>query len=189
MKRLAIVMLSLFLLSGFALAQKVGSAAPDFTLVNDAGETIGPGDFLGTPYVLNAWATWCVPCVEELPFFQRIHDEVNADSKEPVLNFFLINNNEAATKALPFLRDELEISLPTGVEATKAQINAFKEQDIAIDKTLDVIKQYRIRGMPTTFFIDAEGIIQAIKVGFLTPGETTGLLATIGIDWTFDISN
>lgn len=184
MFKLRLLLLSALLLSGFGFAQKVGSAAPDFTLVNDAGETIGPSDFLGTPYVLNAWATWCTPCIEELPFFQRIFDEVNTDADEPLLNFLLVNNNENAENALPFLRNELEISLATGVDASKEQREQLKAEGVELDKTLDVIKKYRIRGMPTTFFIDADGVIQAIKVGFITPAETEGLLASIGIDWS-----
>ncbi len=189
MHKFKITFMVLLLFSGLAFAQKVGTSAPDFVLVNDAGEAIGPSDYLGRPFILNSWASWCAPCVEELPFFLQIYDEVNADSEDLVLDFLLVNNNEDAVQALSFLRDELEIRLATGVDASKEQIAAFKTDNVYIDKTLDVIKRYRIRGMPTTFFIDAEGVIQPIKVGFLTPGETSQLLASIGIDWTFDTSN
>jgi thiol-disulfide isomerase/thioredoxin len=170
-------------LFGLALAQKVGEAVPNFKLLDDAGLSIGPSDFLGKPLILNAWASWCEPCVEELPFFQRVYDELNTNAEELTLQFLLINNNEEADKALAFLRHDLNISLATGLDASKEQRNIFAAKGIELDTTLDVVKTLRIRGMPTTFFIDAEGIIRAIKVGFLTPVELPGLLATIGIDW------
>ena len=52
-----------------------------------------------------------------------------------------------------------------------------------LDNTLRVIKDYRVRGMPTTFFIDADGVIQGVKIGFLLPSEMPDLLASIGVEW------
>ncbi len=180
MFRLGLIIVFLFAL-GFA--QQLGQPAPEVTLVDAEGEVIRLSDFLGTPVVLNAWASWCAPCVEELPLFQRISDEVNGGTEIPALQFFLINNNEEPESALAFLRNDLGIDLLTGVDATREQRNAFKEQAVELDKTLDVIKNYRIRGMPSTFFIDADGLVQGVKIGFITPAETRALLASIGIDW------
>ncbi len=180
MFRLAFLTVFLFAV-GFA--QQIGQPAPEVTLLNAEGELVRLSDFEGTPVVLNAWASWCAPCVEELPLFQRISDEVNAGTEIPALQFFLVNNNEEPVSALAFLHHDLGIDLLTGVDATREQRNAFKEQDVELDKTLDVIKNYRIRGMPSTFFIDADGVVQGIKIGFITPAETKALLASIGVDW------
>lgn len=180
MFRLIFIIVFLF---GSSFAQQVGQPAPDVTLVDDKGEVIQLSDFLGTPLVLNAWASWCAPCVEELPLFQRISDELNDGAEIPALQFFLVNNNEEPESALAFLRNDLGIDLLTGVDATREQLRGFEEQGVELDKTLDVIKKYRIRGMPSTFFIDADGFVQGIKIGFITPAETKALLAGIGVDW------
>lgn len=172
-------------LLSFSLAQGVGSAAQDFSLLDENGELIRLSDFAGTPLILNFWATWCAPCIEELPFFAQVHDEVNLESKagESALNVLLVNNNESADKASSFLREELDINLPVALDATKEQLGSFRDAGVMLDNTLRVLRDYRVRGMPTTFFIDADGIVQGMKVGFLLPSEMPELLASIGVEW------
>ncbi len=46
---------------------KEGDRAPDFSIRTDEGRTVSPADFGGKVLVLNFWATWCAPCVEEIP--------------------------------------------------------------------------------------------------------------------------
>src|SRR5687767_11516293 len=46
---------------------KAGSAAPDVEFIDSKGETVTLADFAGTPVLLNLWASWCAPCVKELP--------------------------------------------------------------------------------------------------------------------------
>jgi len=167
------------------VAQGIGSSAKDFNLLDENGELIRLSDFAGTPLILNFWATWCAPCIEELPFFEQIHDDVNVESEEgeSALNVLLVNNNESAEKASAFLRDDLEINLPVALDATKEQLGSFRDEGVTLDNTLRVLKDYRVRGMPTTFFIDADGIIQGVKIGFLLPSEMPDLLASIGLEW------
>jgi peroxiredoxin len=54
---------------------EVGDGAPDFSLMSDAGRPIQLGDFRGKFLVLNFWATWCPPCLEELPSLNRFHEQ------------------------------------------------------------------------------------------------------------------
>ena len=162
-------------------AQQTGKQAEDFKLVSGTGELVSLSDFQGQPLILNTWATWCAPCVEELPFFERIHREVNAEDAS-ALGVLLINNNEAPDKAATFIRD-LGVSLPVALDPTPEQLETFRAEGIQLDNTFRVLRNYRVRGMPTTFFIDAEGIIQAVKVGFLLPAEASSLLADIGVSW------
>jgi cytochrome c biogenesis protein CcmG/thiol:disulfide interchange protein DsbE len=51
---------------------KEGESAPSFTLKTDGGRTISPADFGGKVLVLNFWATWCTPCVEEIPSLDNL---------------------------------------------------------------------------------------------------------------------
>lgn len=175
----------LIALLSFSVAQGIGSTAKDFSLLNETGDVVKLSDFSGTPLILNFWATWCAPCIEELPFFEQVHDEINASSAEDesALNVLLVNNNESAEKAAAFLRDELGIGLPVALDASKEQLGAFRDEGVTLDNTLRVIRDYRVRGMPTTFFIDADGVIQGVKIGFLLPSEMPDLLASIGLEW------
>lgn len=156
-------------------AQQIGDPAPDFRLVNEAGEVVQLSDFLGAPVVLNVWASWCAPCVEELPYFQELYDEHGANGE--AFQFLLMNNNEAADEASAFLRNELGVTLPAVFDAD----SELRERE-DLDKTLDILKNYRVRGMPSTYFIDAQGKIAAIKAGFLLPDEAPILFDSIGVN-------
>lgn len=168
--------------TALATAQGVGSTAPAFSLVDSHGEPVSLADFRGKPLVLNVWASWCAPCVEELPFFQRLYREVNADADEEGLEILLLNNGEDSAEAVSFLQD-LGVTLPTALEPTKEQREASEAQGKKLDDGAKVLRSYRVRGMPTTFFIDATGTIRAVKVGLLLPSEAPALLASIGVSW------
>ena len=174
----------IFTVCTLAAAQNAGSDAPAFNLVDARGEIVSLTDFRGEPLVLNVWASWCAPCAEELPFFQQLYDEVDnkADTAGKRLNILLLNNAENPAEAVTFLQN-LEVALPAALEPTQDQITTFEAQNIALDETSDILRSYRVRGLPTTFFIDADGVIRAVKVGLLLPSEASELLASIGVKW------
>jgi thiol-disulfide isomerase/thioredoxin len=174
------------LIGSFVTAQQAGDEVTGFTLVDDSGELISLETFLGKPLILNFWASWCEPCVNELPLFEHLYQEINDGLETSALNVLLVNNGEAYEAAKTFLRDELKLTLPSGFDASKALRESLETQGLSFNKTIDVIKAYRVRGMPTTFFIDAEGMIRAVKVGELLAAEAPTLLASIGIDWQDD---
>ena len=180
---LNILFLGLLGFSTLGFAQSVGDSAAEFSLIDDSENIIQLSSFTGTPLILNFWASWCEPCIEELPFFERLHTEFNEGKDSPALNVLLVNNGEVYDTARTFLREDLGISLASGFDASKAQASSLKAAGQEIQKTIDVVKRYRVRGMPTTFFIDAEGVIQAVKVGILLPDEAPGVLASIGLEW------
>jgi peroxiredoxin len=78
---------------------EVGDDAPDFSLMSDRGQTIQLQDFRGKLLVLNFWATWCPPCLEELPSLSLFHERlagrgvvvlgVSADENADVYREFL----------------------------------------------------------------------------------------------------
>ena len=77
----------------------VGDTAPDFTITADNGRTISNANFGGKLLVLNFWATWCPPCVEEMPslneFQKTLRDRgvvvlgISVDKSEPTYKAFL----------------------------------------------------------------------------------------------------
>ncbi len=176
-------LISLLLLLGFGFAQGVGSEALNFTLLDADTNPIRLSDFSGTPLILNFWASWCPPCVEELPFLVKVVNQLNENQIEPRVQVLLINNSEDAEVAKAFLHTDLAIDVPVALEPSRDQIASFKQENIDLNTSLDVAKAYRVRGLPTSIFIDSKGIIQAVKVGFLLPVEMPALLSTIGLDW------
>lgn len=177
--RTAALLLTLTLIAA-AQAQAPGQAATDFTLIDRSGEVIRLSDFAGTPIVLNAWATWCAFCIEEMPLFQRAHDAVNADGER--VAFLLVNLSENFDQAVAFLDEEVGITLRTLYDATTDQRAAH--DGVTFDTTRNVLtRTYRVRGMPTTYFIDADGVIQSLRIGPLSEGELAEHLAGVGVEW------
>ncbi|MDW8354028.1 MAG: TlpA disulfide reductase family protein [Bryobacterales bacterium] len=83
-----------------ALREKVvgvGDTAPDFSIVTDSGRRISRSDFGGKLLVLNFWATWCPPCVEEMPSLEEFHRRL-APSGVVVLGIS-VDQNERAYRA------------------------------------------------------------------------------------------
>lgn len=138
---------------------EVGKVAPDFALVDlrDAEKLVQLSDFRGKTVVLNWYATWCGPCRAELPDFEEVYQQL--DGEVVILALNLQESPEAAAKML----DEVGATFPGASDA---------EGDIA--------SHYGIRGMPTTFFIDAEGIIRMSGSGRITRETLHSELALLG---------
>ncbi len=169
MRRLFLALFILGLLSGTGVAQRVGEAAPNFRLSDADGLSVSATDFLGQPLMLNFWATWCPPCREELPLFQQVAQE------NPELQVFLINAGEGREEATRYLTDNGLV--------LRTAVNATTETPSDAEDTLEVARRYRVRGMPTTFFISAEGVIQSIFVGEIPADLLAERLAEIGVTW------
>ncbi|HIH96222.1 MAG TPA: TlpA family protein disulfide reductase [Thermoplasmata archaeon] len=122
---------------------KVGNLAPDFQLHNLEGKPVSLSGFRGKPVMLNFWATWCHPCVFEMPYLQQVYEERSARG----LVLLPINIDATSPKVSQFLQSH-KLSLP-----------------VLLDTKKDVAQTYNIQYIPTTFFIDKDGIIQAMKVG------------------------
>ena len=164
---------SLLILFVFASvsAQEVGEPAPGFALLDQAGNRVSLADFTGTPTVLNFWATWCLPCLEELPIFQRVSSELGE------VAFLLVNNSERAETAAAYL-EEHGITVRVGLEPTRRE-----RAELDLDTTADVLRRYGVFGVPTTIFIDAEGVVREIKSGPLSASDLSERLKNIGVVW------
>ena len=163
-----------------ALAQNPGQLAHEFTLVNRSGEVVRLADFKGQAVILNAWATWCSFCIEEIPLFQQVHNEINTDKIQ--VTFLLINLGEDADLASKFLDEKVTTTLLTLFGPTKAQLNDYPNVEFNSSQNL-LTGNYRVRGMPTTFFIGTDGLIASVKVGPITADEIGNHLSGLGIEW------
>ena len=127
--------------------------APDFQLPRLDGLTlVTPGDFAGRPLFLNFWATWCAPCVRELPALAEFAAEHSANPAGPAL--LTINLGEPAAQVSAFLNEIGLQNLP-----------------VALDINQVVKRDYGVQNLPTTFVIDGESIVRHLKLGEMTYDE------------------
>lgn len=125
---------------------EIGKPAPDFILLDYKGNEHSLEDYKGKYVILNLWASWCPFCIEEMPLFQDLYDEYNHEG----LEIIAINRAEPLETAKSY-SDNLNLTYT-----------------ILLNPTDDIAKAYRLRAMPTTYFIDKEGNLLDIKHGALT---------------------
>lgn len=110
------------------------SRAPEFELELLGGGTLSSGDLKGEPVVLNFWASWCKPCREEMPAFERMWRRYRDDGIT-IVGVVFQDSREGAEGFL----EEVPVSYP-----------------IALDPSGDLAEALGVRGLPQTFFIDAD---------------------------------
>jgi len=122
-----------------------GFLAPDFDLETFSGSRVALEDLRGKAVILNFWASWCPPCRAEMPAFQQALEEysdvdlailgVNATSQDSLLD------------VEKFLQEyQLDVTVP-------------------LDFSGQISRLYQIHSLPTTFFIDKQGIIKNVIIG------------------------
>lgn len=139
-------------------APAVGHLAPDFTLESLGGESLHLSDLRGQPVILNFWATWCGPCRQEMPLFQKTYRQ-----HRPDLNVLAVNLGEERGPVKAFV-DEYGLTF-----------------QVLLDPEETLTDLYQVRGYPTTFFLDGEGRIQVVHIGSLDETQLAGYLPKIGI--------
>ncbi|MDR2177768.1 MAG: TlpA family protein disulfide reductase [Treponema sp.] len=144
-RKLVLTGITLFLgivVSACAEGPAVGKRAPDVTLVAPGGRTAKLSDYRGKPVILHFWATWCGPCVRELPLIAELGAWNSAD-----LTVLAVNCAESDQEVSSFLADR------------KLTLNVMMDRDFLISKT------YNVDAIPQTFMIDAGGFIKSVRVG------------------------
>ena len=124
----------------------VGELAPDFTLVDLEGNQVSLSDFRGETVFINFWATWCPPCRAEMPEMEAIYQEYK-DQDVAVIG---VDIRETKEEVLQYIQEG-------GYSWT-----------FVLDTTGEVTTNYQITGIPSSFFIDREGIIRAMNIGAIT---------------------
>lgn len=131
-----------------ANARELSGPAPDFTLVTREGETVQLADLKGKVVMINFWASWCAPCRQEMPFL----DEMYKDFKRAGFVLLGVNLDQNSAAAEKFLAD-VPVTFP-----------------VLMDPKGDVAKLYNNRAMPSSFFVDREGQLAYLHMGY-RPGE------------------
>ncbi len=145
--------------AGANVKAEEGALAPDFLLEALDSDETRLSDYRGQPVVLNFWATWCVSCRKEMPQFIEAYDAYRDDG----LVVIGLNLQESESIIRPFA-DEFGIDFP-----------------VLIDRDGEVGDDYRLLGLPTTFFIDRDGVVESVFIGqFEAEVQGTNVQGAIG---------
>ncbi|HYX44982.1 MAG TPA: TlpA disulfide reductase family protein [Acidimicrobiales bacterium] len=127
-----------------------GDRAPAFRLpdVRDESGPVSLEEFRGRPVVLNFWASWCVPCRNEMPALQEVSEEV-----QDRIAFVGVNHQDSRDDAIAFL-DETGVRFPAGYDPEGGTATA-----------------YGLYGMPTTIFVSPDGRILERHRGEISKAE------------------
>lgn len=128
----------------------VGKPAPGFTITEmNTGARLSRESLLGTPYLLNFWASWCTACKAEAPVLEAAYEAYDRGGRGVRV---------------------IGIAIQDTLEDARAFARRYgKQYFLALDSTEgDVSLNWGLYGVPETFFVDAHGIIRHKHIGQLT---------------------
>ncbi len=131
--------------SGRIPSPQEGFLAPEFTLERLEGEEIGLSDLVGQPVIVNLWASWCPPCRAEMPALEAVY-RTYADEGLEILAVNM-SSQDSLPQATVFVQ-ELDLSFP-----------------ILLDRNGEVARLYQSRALPSTYFVDADGVVYRVVIG------------------------
>jgi len=117
--------------------------ADDFAVPTPGGETFRLGDQRGKVVMVNFWATWCPPCLEEMPAMERLYRK----HKDAGFTLVAISVDADPKKVKPFV-SEHKLTMPIGV-----------------DPKMDLANTYGVRALPSSFMIGRDGNLAALAIG------------------------
>lgn len=109
--------------------------APDFTLEDLSGKRVSLKDLRGKVVFLNFWATWCLPCREEMPMMERLYRELKGEGLEVVA----VNIKKSKREVQKFF-DELGLTFTA-----------------LLDKDAEVAQEYGAWAIPLTYLVNQKG--------------------------------
>lgn len=126
-------------------APQAGFRAPDFTLKTPSGDSYTLAELQGQAVLINVWATWCPPCRSEMPAIQKMYEEYKDDG-------FIVLAVNSTVQDNPFdippFMEEFNLTFP-----------------ILLDETGEVARAYQVRSLPSSYFINRQGIITEVVIG------------------------
>jgi cytochrome c biogenesis protein CcmG/thiol:disulfide interchange protein DsbE len=135
---------------GSAQQLSVGTAAPDFSLAALDSTTVQLAAFRGRPVIINFWATWCPPCIQEMPELARRFAQYRD------ANLAVLAVNADGEKAEKIRRFTTALALPFPV---------------LLDPRVRTASAYGVIQLPVTVFVDTAGVIRAVHAGPIQPSE------------------
>jgi cytochrome c biogenesis protein CcmG, thiol:disulfide interchange protein DsbE len=131
------------LFQAMGMAKLPAKPAPDFTLPDLDGKQVSLQHYRGQVVFLNFWATWCIPCREEMPAMEQLHQAFQPHG----LAILAVNLKESPDKVKAFF-DQHRLSFTA-----------------LLDESGSVFRDYQVMGLPTTYLIGREGTLLARGVG------------------------
>jgi thiol-disulfide isomerase/thioredoxin len=146
----------------FQVQELVDKPAPDFALTVLDGEgktrTLSRADLAGKVVLIDFWATWCGPCLVELPEVQKLVESYHRDKKDVVIVALSQDNDP---------RDPVEVRKL--IEKTlKAKDLALEKPPVGLvglDPSNSVGEAFKVEGYPTVVLLDGKGVVRAAHVG------------------------
>ena len=143
-------------------APRLGYLAPEIALVDLRGERISLRGLRGRPVLLNFWASWCPPCRAEIPALQEFYERYRGDVAVVGVNW-----SESPEEVRTFL-ERFGVGYPN-----------------LLDRQGKAFVTYRLTGVPTTFFLDEQGLIRGVWFGPLgSPEEIAAGFARIAASFS-----
>lgn len=142
--------------AALAIRPSSGQQLPELAFTSLEGETVQVSRFEGKPTVVNLWATWCPPCVREMPVLR------DAQVNHPEINFVFLNQGESSGQVGSWLESQ-RLSLRNVLLDPKRQASAAFHQ----------------KGYPTTLFINGKGELVSTRIGELSPATLTEKLEAL----------
>lgn len=133
------------LVASLAWAATVSGPAPSFALQSNGGQQVALSSLKGKVVMVNFWATWCVPCRQEMPHLQALYEKYNGLGFELLAVNVEKNNAEGARKWL----QETPVTFP-----------------VLFDPENQVTKLYKVQTMPSTVIIGRDGTMRFMHNGY-----------------------
>jgi peroxiredoxin len=127
-----------------------GATAPDFALLALDSTTVRLSAFRGRPVVINFWATWCPPCIHEMP---ELAERFRRHAGDSLVVLAVNADAEKESKVRQFTTD---MNLPFPV---------------LLDPRLKAATAYGVIQLPVTVFVDSAGVIRVLRAGPIRPAE------------------
>jgi thiol-disulfide isomerase/thioredoxin len=135
----------------------VSELAPDFRGTTIDGQTVTVSELRGKLVLVNVFASWCGPCRVETPHLVEVYNSLDREKVE-----FIGLNLQERPKEVEFFRDEFFIPYP-----------------LVLNEAGDLTKIYSPIGLPTTWFIDQDGVIRFVFSGPITEEALESILADV----------
>ena len=146
------------------VAPQVGYEAPPFQVLGLDGQVIALRQFRGRPVLLNFWATWCAPCRLEMPHIESSYRQYQ---DRGLVVLAVSTDSEGATE-----------EVRSYIAAGSAEFGSYTFS-VGFDPRREVARAYKLFGLPTSFFIDRQGVIRELHPGEMVRATLEQKLRTI----------